>query len=76
MHKPKYPSGQRGRDEADIRTYDPKRNGDNWAKIYAPNASRRQKRENRRESHKELRKRTKEILEAELDQYDDHNPEE
>lgn len=35
---------------------------DNWAKIYAPNASRRQKRENRHESHKELRKRTKEIL--------------
>lgn len=49
---------------------------DNWAKIYAPNASRRQKRENRRESHKELRKRTKETLEAELDQYDDHDPEE
>ena len=50
---------------------------DNWAKIYAPNASRRQKRENRRESHKELRKRTKEILEAELNQQeDDPDPEE
>ena len=49
---------------------------DNWAKIYAPNASRRQKRENRRESHKELRKRTKEILEAELDQCDDPDTEE
>lgn len=49
---------------------------DNWAKIYAPNASRRQKRENQHESHKELRKRTKEILETELDQYDDPDPEE
>lgn len=49
---------------------------DNWAKLYCPNASRRQKRENKRESHKELRKRTKEILEAELDQYNDHDPEE
>lgn len=50
---------------------------DDWAKIYAPNASRRQKRENRRESHKELRKRTKEILEAELNQQeDDPDPEE
>lgn len=49
---------------------------DNWAKIYAPNASRRQKRKNRRESHKELRKRTKEILEVELDQYNDHDSEE
>lgn len=53
---------------------------DNWAKRYTPNASRRQKRENRHESHKELRKRTKEILEAdleaELDQFDDPDPEE
>lgn len=49
---------------------------DNWAKRYTPNASRRQKRENRHESHKELRKRTKEILEAELDQCDDPDTEE
>ena len=49
---------------------------DNWAKIYAPNASRRQKRENQHESHKELRKRTKEILEAEFNQQeDDPDPE-